>query len=168
MFLMAQTQIFPVLTESRGVRSLEVDAVTPDIWSATNRDETDGSTSTDGSLVELNVVAGSRDMGKAVSTSVSGGARAPKHWDDAGVTKNGGEAEGKEEQSAVDGPEVCGRSRVTTDQEGAGGTREPIGATRPRVSSEAEGGSSQGGVDGPRWGEMIRGGRQLNVSPIPP
>lgn len=84
------------------------------------------------------------------------------------MTKDRGDVEGKEdpasaiwleEQSAADCPQVRGGSRVTTDHWGAGGNREPGGATRPRVSSGAEGGRSQGRVDGPRWSEMIRGQR---------
>lgn len=51
-----------------------------------------------------------------------------------------------EEQSAADCPQVCGGTRVTTDQWGAGGMREPSGASRPKVSRGAEDGKSQGGA----------------------
>lgn len=59
------------------------------------------------------------------------------------------EAIGVERQSAAEGSQVRNAGRVTTDQGGGGGMREPGGA---------EGGRSQGEprqVDGLRWSEGI-------------
>lgn len=60
--------------------------------------------------------------------------------------------------------QVCGRSSLTTDQGGGGGTREPGQAARSRVCGEAEGGRNQGEAVGPSWSEGIRGTqRQRNT-----
>lgn len=60
--------------------------------------------------------------------------------------------------SCFRGSQVRGVGRVTTDQGGAGGTREPGGSARLRVSAWAEGGRIQGGADRPRWSDGIGGG----------
>lgn len=44
----------------------------------------------------------------------------------------------------MDRSQVCGAGEVTSDQGGAGGSREPGGAVRPIVPSGAEGGRMVG------------------------
>lgn len=52
------------------------------------------------------------------------------------------------EPAGAEGVEICSSAgRVTADQSGAGGTMEPGGAARLRVSGGAEGGRSQGDAD---------------------
>lgn len=69
------------------------------------------------------------------------------------MTEDGGEAEGKEEPAVAigvkrlgiaGGLQVCGGSRVTTNQGRASGMRKPGEGLSSRVSGGAKGGRSQG------------------------
>ncbi len=137
---------------SQGVHVADVIHGTPE----GDRADVRGSQRNDGELMESSNTAGTEDLGGAAVTSIRGGAWVPEDWGGASVTDDWGGGVGKKEPAqaiwverrrTVEGSQVRGIGRVTTDQGGARGMREPSGAIRPRVSGGAEGGRSQGRAD---------------------
>lgn len=120
-------------------RSQDLAGLEADIWAMTDGDRAGGSDGADRGLIKLSNIAGAGEPGYIAVMSFRGGARVPKDWGDAGVTKDRGKGKWKMECSVA--------KEMESERGGAGGTREPGRAARQRVSGRAEGGRSQNGAE---------------------